>query len=94
MKKPGRVATIAGLNYRFPEGIATLFFKDGSSVFVDSGIGLRAFAQCFGATDERGDLLERVRGQDILYELDEFGVMISFTPTSAISEQERDGNHA
>ena len=94
MKKPERVATIAGLDYRFPEGIATLFFEDGSSVFVDSGIGLRALAQCFDATDERCDLFEKIRGKEILYELDEFGVMISFTPKSAISEQERDVNHA
>jgi hypothetical protein len=89
MKKPGRVATIAGLAYRFPEGIATLYFKDGSSVFVESGIGLRALARCFGAREGGGDLLRKIRNRRIVYILDEFGVMVGFTPASRWKGPER-----
>ena len=80
MKKPGRVGTIAGLDYQFPSGIAVLAFTNGRIVYVESGCGLRALASCFGAIEGKGDLLEKILGRKIRYETDCMNVMEWFAP--------------
>jgi hypothetical protein len=80
MKKPGRVGTIAGLDYQFPSGIAVLAFTNGKIVYVESGCGLRTLASCFGATEGRGDLVEKIFGRKIRYGTDFMNVMEWFVP--------------
>ena len=79
-----RLATIRGLSYQFPSGLATLHLEepDGStpSVYVEAGAGLRALASCYGATEGSGDLLEKIVGQEIVYDTDSMGVLEAFTP--------------
>jgi len=80
MKKHTKVGTIAGLDYQFPSGIAVLAFTNGKVVYVESGCGLRALASCFGATEGKGDLQERILGRKIRYETDFMNVMEWFAP--------------
>jgi hypothetical protein len=80
MKKPGRVGTIAGLDYQFPSGIAVLAFTNAKMVYVESGCGLRALASCFGATEGKGDLGKKILGRQIRYETDSMNVMEWFAP--------------
>jgi hypothetical protein len=80
MKKHGKVGTIAGLDYRFPSGIAVLAFTNGKIVYVESGCGLRTLASCFGATEGKGDLVEKILGRKIRYETDFMNVMEWFVP--------------
>ena len=80
MKKSGRVGTIAGLDYQFPSGIAVLALTNGETVYVESGCGLRSLAACFGATEGKGDLREKILGRRIRYEIDFMNVMEWFTP--------------
>ena len=75
MKKHGKVGTIAGLDYQFPSGIAVLAFTSGKVVYVESGCGLRSLASCFGATESKGDLQEKILGRKIRYETDFMNVM-------------------
>ena len=80
MKKPGRVGTIAGLHYQFPSGLALLAFTNGEIVYVESGCGLRTLASCFGATEGKGDLREKILGRQIRYGTDFMNVMEWFAP--------------
>jgi hypothetical protein len=80
MRKHGRVGTIAGLDYQFPSGIAVLSFTNGKVVYIESGCGLRALASCFGATEGKGDLLEKILGRRIRYETDFMNAMVWFAP--------------
>ena len=81
MTRQGR---IAGLHYRFPEGIATMVMDDGRMVFVESGMGLRGLARCFGATEGKGDLFDKIKGQEILYTVDFMNVLVGFTPANEL----------
>jgi len=73
----GTIATIAGLPL---SGLWLLCFEDGRMCYVESGIGVRALARCFGATEGSGDLQDKVCGQRIVYSVDAFGVLMGFTP--------------
>ena len=80
MKKHQRVGTIAGVDYQFPSGLALLAFTNGQVVYVESGYGLRSLASCFGATEGKGDLQEKILGRKIRYETDFMNVMEWFAP--------------
>lgn len=61
-------------------GLWTLLFESGAHAHIESGYGVRQLAACFGATEGSGDLLEKIAGQEIVYSLDDFGVLEGFTP--------------
>lgn len=63
-------------------GLAELNFTDGCSVMIESGFGLRQLAACFGASEGRGDLIQKIRGERIVYTLDDFGILAGFSPYS------------
>jgi len=73
----GTIAAIAGHPL---SGLWLLAFEDGRICYVESGTGVRALARCFGATEGTGDLQEKICGQRIVYSVDEFGVLMGFTP--------------
>ena len=52
----------------------------GRIVHIESGYGVRNLAYCFGATEGTGDLQEKIIGQEIVYTVDDFGVLEGFTP--------------
>jgi hypothetical protein len=60
-------------------GLANLNFTDGCSVLIESGFGLRQLAACFGAEQGAGDLNRKIRGQKIVYTLDDFGILAGFS---------------
>jgi len=66
------IGKIAALSWNYGSGIATVKFDDGSRVLVESGYGLRMFALVFGT-------LDGAIGQVIEYEVDDLGVMSSFS---------------
>ena len=61
-------------------GLWSLAFEDGSLVHIGSGMGVRALASAFGATEGSGDLEFKIIGQEIVYSTDFMGVMEGFTP--------------
>ena len=61
-------------------GLWLLVFTDGRSAHIESGYGVRQLAACFDAHEGSGDLMEKIKGQEIAYTTDEFGVMEAFTP--------------
>lgn len=48
---------------------------------IESGYGVRTLAACFGATEGTGDLLEKIVGREIEYEVDDLGILLRFAPT-------------
>jgi len=80
MSETMRKWTIAGIGGHPMSGLWTLQFEDGSSAHIESGYGVRALASCFGATEGTGDLLMKIRGKEIYYSVDAFGVLEAFTP--------------
>lgn len=71
---------IAGISGHPMSGLWTLMFMDGKQVHIESGHGVRNLARCFGATQGKGDLQDKIRNQDIYYSVDAFGVLEAFTP--------------
>ena len=72
--------TISGLSGHPMSGLWTLHFEEGPPAFIESGYGVRALADCFGATEFSGDLMEKIKGQRIVYVTDFLGVMEWFAP--------------
>lgn len=52
-------------------GLAVIMFTDGTTVCIESGFGLRQLANAFNG---------KVIGQEIVFSVDEFGLMDSFCP--------------
>ena len=78
-----RRGTIAGLSGNPMSGLWMLAMNTdfgGETVFIESGYGVRNLAACFGATEGTGDLMEKIVGQDLVYSVDEMGVLYAFTP--------------
>jgi hypothetical protein len=71
---------IAGVSGHPMSGLWTLVFMDGTRVHIESGHGVRQLAECFGATEGKGDLQDKIRNQDVYYSVDAFGVLEAFTP--------------
>ena len=71
---------IKGLTGHPMSGLWQLRFEDGHVAHIESGFGVRQLASCFGATEGTGDLLEKIVGQEIVYSVDEFGVLEGFAP--------------
>ena len=46
-------------------------------VYIESGYGVRNLAMAFGATE---DGLRKVIGQEIIYSVDDYGLLSGFTP--------------
>lgn len=63
-------------------GLWTLFFESGRNVPIEGGtFGVRRMASVFGAHEGGGDLLEKIKGQVIVWYYDDMGlVMGGFTP--------------
>lgn len=76
--------TIAGLRGHPISGLWQLGFTDGTTIYIESGTGVRALAHCFGATEGTGDLLDKIVGQEIVYTTSEDSplVMGRFTPAA------------
>ena len=73
--------TIVSLAGESMIGLWILAFASGRAVPISSGTGVRELARAFGASDVAGDLFEKIYGQDIIWSLDEMGlVMAAFTP--------------
>lgn len=79
----GRIQSITGQSM---SGIACIHFEDGSSVFVESGFGMRQLAAAFDA-ENPGQFKDKVIGQVIEYEVDQFGVMAEFKPNEGWEEK-------
>ena len=75
-----RVGTIDTLGGHPMSGLWHLTFLDAPPVMIQSGMGVRALARAFDAHEGSGDIFEKIRGQRIVYSVDEFGVMAGFTP--------------
>lgn len=73
----GTIRTLAGHPL---SGLWQLVFESGHVVHVESGVGVRVLAAAFDATMGAGDLLEKIAGQEIIYCVDELGVLDGFTP--------------
>jgi hypothetical protein len=73
----GKIKGIGGVK---GSGLATLEFEDGSSVMIDSGFGIRQLANCYEAHESKGDLLDKIRGQELIYTVDDFGILAGFSP--------------
>ena len=71
---------IAGISGHPMSGLWSIHFENGGMAYVGSGSGVRALANCFGASEGRGDLFEKVKGQDIVFSVDCVGVLEAFTP--------------
>ena len=71
---------ISGISGHPMSGLWTLHFEDGKAAHIGSGYGVRQLAACFGATEGSGDLLDKIKGQEIYYSVDAFGVLEAFTP--------------
>ena len=56
-------------------------------VHISSGYGVRQLAEAFGATEGKGDLMEKITGKEIYYSTDAFGVMDGFTPVAEASPE-------
>lgn len=81
MAQTTKRATIAGMSRgAMMSGLWTLHFEDGTSVHLESGFGVRQLAACFGAHEGTGDLQEKIKGQEIVYTEDAFGILEGFTP--------------
>lgn len=70
---------IRGVDSRYLSGLALMYVGD-EVVYVESGIGLRSLASCFGAHEGTGDLNEKIQGQEIVYSVDHMNVLCGFTP--------------
>jgi hypothetical protein len=67
--KTGKIVRLSGIA---GAGLWTLELED-ACVFIESGAGGRALAQCFGS-------LENIHGHAINYETDDLNVLIGFDP--------------
>jgi len=81
-----KFGTISGLSGHPMSGLWMLEFEDTNPVFIESGYGVRTLAQAFGATEGKGDLLEKIKGKRIRFTCDAFGILEGF------SEVDADGN--
>lgn len=79
--------TIAGISGDASSKLWTLHFEDGSAAKIGSGHGVRTLARVYGATEGTNDLIEKIKGKEILYSVDEMGVMEGFTPVEEASEE-------
>ena len=79
---------IAGISGHPMSGLWNLVFMDGNTVHIESGYGVRNLARCFGASEGKGDLQDKIRGQDVYYSADAFGVLEAFTPANEWEGQE------
>jgi hypothetical protein len=70
------IGTIADFSGNFGSGIAFVVFDDGSRVPVESGYGMRVIASCFAS-------LRAAVGKTVEYELDDLGMLLSFSPVEA-----------
>ncbi len=66
--KTGKIVKLSGIA---GAGLWTLELED--AVFIESGAGGRALAQCFGS-------LDNIHGQEISYEIDDLNVLVGFDP--------------
>ncbi len=73
-----RVGIIQGL---FGLGLNKLVFQDGNFALINDS-GIRALASDFGPVEGAGDLHAKIRGQEIVYTIDEFGILVGFCPVS------------
>jgi hypothetical protein len=76
------LGTMKNITGQRGSGIANLNFTDGSSVMIESGFGVRQLAACYGADMFEGDLIDKIRGQQIVYTVDDFGILAGFSPYS------------
>lgn len=72
-----RTGTIVGVSGPLMSGLRTLHFRDGTTVLVESGFGMR---QLYGAARAMGR--KTIVGMRIRYRLDDMGlgVMAAFRP--------------
>jgi hypothetical protein len=75
-------------------GLWTLIFEDGSSAHIESGFGVRSLAACFGATEGTGDLMEKIEGEEIVFGVDDFGIVEWFIPSEHWGGPDTDGLNA
>lgn len=79
--------TLSGISGGALSKLWTLHFKDGSSAQIGSGHGVRTLAKVYGATEGAGDLIEKIKGKEIFYSVNEIGVMEGFSPVEEADEE-------
>ena len=79
---------IAGIAGHPMSGLWNLVFMDGNTVHIESGYGVRNLARCFGASEGKGDLQDKIRNQDVYYSVDALGVLEWFLPADEWEGQE------
>ena len=79
--------TIAGISGDPMSPFWTLHFEDGNSALIGLGDGVRQLAACYGATEGSGDLLEKIKGKEILYSVSDLRVMDGFSPVEEASAE-------
>jgi hypothetical protein len=75
-----KLSTITGLSGHPMSGLWLLSFANGDVTPIESGHGVRQLAACFGATEGKGDLMEKIVGKEVYYTVDGFGILEAFTP--------------
>ena len=76
------IGTIQSISGHPASGIRTIHFSDGTSTYVESGHGMRQLASAFNV-EHPGEFEQKVVGQTIEYETDDFGCMSGFSPIGA-----------
>lgn len=79
--------TISGISGDPLSKLWTLHFEDGSSALIGSGSAVRQLAACYGATEGTGDLIEKIKGKEIFYSVNEMNVMEGFNPVEEASDE-------
>lgn len=75
-----KIGIIEGLSGHPMSGLWTLHFEDGNVCHIESGGGVRRLAACFDAHEGSGDLQDKIKGQEVVYSVDDMGVLFGFTP--------------
>lgn len=77
--KYGEISSISGPAM---SGLWTIHFKDGSSIPIESGVGMRTLARVFGSIEALSSI-EALRGKEIYYG-ENWGVMDWFIPAEMV----------
>jgi len=70
---------IAGVSGHPMSGLSELHFMNGKKVYLDMR-GIRVLGGFYGIFDGTANPQDKIRGQDIYYSVDPFGILETFAP--------------